>query len=246
MKSTMEQSSSTPSSPRRKFIIRAGLGLILTCAALSGAAWWKPQWRKRLGRIKDDLEFRAKDALTPRPPVPELAARLFHPDDALSVGSSGPALVEFVNYNCPTCKRQHRTLVALWEEGVSFRLITRQKCIPDTPSWLPAQAVLAATLQGRGAALHDLFMAHEGILHAQEIPALAAKAGVDPARLEADMEGDAVARRLENDSDLAWLLRLTLTPSFVTRTEALGGYQGREALLTMLDLADPNSEFQRF
>lgn len=241
-----EHPGSGPAPGRRKFLILAGAGVTgLAGAALFGAAWLNPAVGQRMARLKDRAAFHIRDRLTPRRSPAELAERLFAPDDALVIGPSGPGLVEFINYNCAACKFQHRTLTALRQEGATFRLIVRQKPKPGTTSELAARAVIAATLQGVGHRLHGLFMDHPGTLREEDILALAVKAGAETKRLEADMSGPMAAHWLDNDADLAWLLRLVHTPSFVTRTEAIEGVIGQERFYGLLGLPTPEWGFPR-
>ncbi len=92
---------------------------------------------------------------------------------------------------------------------------------PD--SELAARAALAAHAQGKYAALHDAMLAASGPLTMRAILKLAGPAGVDVAKLQADIETPEIRATIERDRSLAEAIGITGTPSFVIGSELVPG-----------------------
>ena len=154
-----------------------------------------------------------------------------HRDDLLSdprspVGGNprgSVTVVEFFDYRCPHCKRAAPDVKKLAQDDPDVRIVYKQFPMLGPDSELAARAALAAHAQGKYAALHDAMLAASGPLTMRAILKLAGPAGVDVAKLQADIEGPEIRATIERDLSLAEAIGITGTPSFVIGSELVPG-----------------------
>jgi protein-disulfide isomerase len=132
-------------------------------------------------------------------------------------------VVEFFDYRCPHCKNAAPDVKKLAQEDSDVRIVYKQFPVLGPDSELAARAALAAHAQGKHAALHDALMAANGSLTLPAILKLAGPAGLDVARLQADIEEPEIRATIERDRALAAALGITGTPSFVIGSELVPG-----------------------
>jgi protein-disulfide isomerase len=156
------------------------------------------------------------------------------PTGAQVLGTAGPPFVAFLDYRCVACRRHADRLLAGARDG-RFRLLVRDWPILGEPSTLAARAALAAAVQGAYWAFHADLMATGFVPTPGLVDELAARHGLDRARLHADMGGDAVARDLARNAALARGLGGVGTPLY-----AIDGVvvTGAWAPATLLRLAE--------
>lgn len=142
------------------------------------------------------------------------------------------------DYSCPYCRRVHSELARVMAERDDVRVVLKNFSIHGPLSDAPAKAVIAAKLQGddKAAALDKLLMDREYYsqsdlqdqskladkVHAN-VMKLAKEAGLDTAKLEQDMNGEVVARELENVRDLAQRFDISGTPYLIIGEQAFPG-----------------------
>lgn len=142
------------------------------------------------------------------------------------------------DYSCPYCRRVHSELARVMSERDDVRVVLKNFSIHGPLSDAPAKAVIAAKLQGndKAAALDKLLMDREYYsqddmkdqsklgdkVHAN-VMKLAAEAGLDVAKLEADMKGEVVARELDNVRELAQQFDISGTPYLIIGEQAFPG-----------------------
>ena len=160
--------------------------------------------------------------------------REFIQDDGIS-GELGNAdgdvvVVEFFDYQCQFCRRGYRTVMDVIEGDGNIRFVAKQLPVLDAPdgpqiSRFAARASLAAERQGKFAAFHDALMTAPGPLHESRILKLAAKAGLDEARLKKDMADPALDRSIANNLMLAQEIGIRGTPAYIVGGQLHRGYQ---------------------
>ncbi|RKF22585.1 DsbA family protein [Altericroceibacterium spongiae] len=96
-------------------------------------------------------------------------------------------IVEFFDYQCGYCKKQHIAFQQLAKSDPRVRIVYRDWPIFGGESNFAARAALASQFQGRHDAFHDALMRHPGKLDRAGIKAAARQAGVDWERLTADI-----------------------------------------------------------
>jgi protein-disulfide isomerase len=132
-------------------------------------------------------------------------------------------VVEFFDYRCPHCKNAAPDVKKLAQEDSDVRIVYKQFPVLGPDSELAARAALAAHAQGKYAALHDALMAASGPLTLPVILQLAGPAGLDAAKLQADIERPEIRATIERDRALADAIGITGTPSFVVGSELVPG-----------------------
>ncbi len=125
-------------------------------------------------------------------------------------------IVWFAAYGCNDCVTTAKTIAdatAAYGDGV--RLVVRQYPGDDGGRELLARAAIAAHAQGKFWSLHEQLVQRDGPLDAAALRALARDAGLDPARLQHDMDSDAAEAILAEDIAIADKVRGTQAPPFL-------------------------------
>jgi protein-disulfide isomerase len=132
-------------------------------------------------------------------------------------------VVEFFDYHCPYCKVVAGPLQKLLEEDKGVRLVLKEFPILGEDSRLAARAALAATRQGKYWQFHQALMEYRGKFDMPVLRSIATKAGLDPAKLEADMGADTIDPMLAANRKLAEALDLSATPTFIIGDQVIEG-----------------------
>jgi protein-disulfide isomerase len=141
-------------------------------------------------------------------------------------------IVMYSDYQCPYCRKVHPVLEQAVAEDKKIRVIYRDWPIFGAASTTAARLAIASKWQNKHGAFHDALMRMPGKLSDQTIRAAANKAGVDWARLQADLK----AHELEIDgliartSKQAAYLGLQGTPGFIIGSYLVPGGMDLPAL----------------
>lgn len=146
-------------------------------------------------------------------------------------------VVEFFDYKCPYCKAVSGPLDQLLKEDKGVRLVLKEFPILSDQSVLAAHAALAAVGQGKYWEFHQALMAHRGDFDMDVIKTIAAKAGLDPAKLEADMGRQQIEPLISANHDLARTLDISATPTFVIGDQVIEGAVPLEELKNQIKKA---------
>ncbi|WP_425230587.1 DsbA family protein [Sphingomonas sp.] len=135
-------------------------------------------------------------------------------------------VVEYFDYNCGFCRASLPALQQMLARNPGVRLVYRELPILSDESRTAARVSLAAAATGPAQyrRFHAALYA-AGPVSAATIKAAAKDAGVDPARVPGDADAE-IARNLQ----LASLLNLNGTPSWVIGDRVLAGAQPVEVL----------------
>ena len=146
------------------------------------------------------------------------------PGDAILGDAAGDVtVVEFYDPRCPYCRKVLPDLQALLDGDHRVRLVEKLIPILGPNSVLDAEAIQAASLQGRYGAMQRALMTDSSAPGPERIRALAASAGLDVPRLLRDMNSPAVTTVLNRNVQLAQELHLTGTPTFVIGDQEIPG-----------------------
>jgi protein-disulfide isomerase len=182
------------------------------------------------GRSAGRGEQAARQPQAPRPPPPL-------PAETASVGvepwnpSRGPAnapvtLVLFCEYLCPFCKRIQPTLEMIQARyGDRVRIVFRNNIVHQ-PAEESSRAALASMAQGMGAyeRFHAAMFADQGRARTREgVLEIAGQAGLDVARLTADMDSPEIRQRLEADKAAAAAAGARGTPATFLNGRLMSG-----------------------
>jgi len=231
-------------------IVRPGLaGVLLAMLLVVSANWVADAADPAQVQSREATEEIIRDYLLKNPEIVEQALRIIeerqrkaekqesmkalvaHREDLLSdprspVGGNprgSVTVVEFFDFRCPHCKHVAPDVKKLAQEDSDVRIVYKQFPVLGPDSELAARAALAAHAQGKYAALHDAMLAANGPLTLPVILKLAGPAGLDVAKLQADMETPEIRATIERDRALAAAVGITGTPSFVIGTELVPG-----------------------
>jgi protein-disulfide isomerase len=161
-------------------------------------------------------------------------------DPATPVGGNPAgdvAIVEFFDYRCPYCKAMAPDLAKALADDGKVRLVYKEFPILSPTSVVAAKAALAARLQNKYVAFHDRLMSLKGTLDESQIYSLAADAGLDVARLKADMAKPEIAEAIARNYKLADKLDIQGTPAFIIGDRLLDGVATADELTAAIKQA---------
>ena len=144
-------------------------------------------------------------------------------DAILGDAAGDVTVVEFYDPRCPYCRKVLPDLQALLDSDHRLRLVEKLIPILGPNSVLDAQAIQAASLQGRYGEMQRALMTDSSAPGPERIRSVAASAGLDVPRLLRDMGSPAVMGVLNRNVRLAQDLHLTGTPTFVIGNQEIPG-----------------------
>lgn len=151
-------------------------------------------------------------------------------------------MVMFFDYQCPVCRKVHPDLQRLLADDKRVRLIYRDWPIFGAPSVEASRAAIASKYQGKHDAFDDALMRMQGRLSSATIRAAADKAGVDWARLQADLkthDGE-ISALIARNSRMAPAIGLQGTPGFIIGSYLVPGGMDLAGLKNAVALAREN------
>jgi protein-disulfide isomerase len=184
---------------------------------------------KNPGIIREAIvELQRQDAaqakLTAEQAVQALGPQLFAAAESPVGGNPNGdvTVIEFFDYHCGYCKRVAPDVQALIASDPNIRLVYKELPILGPDSILAARAALAAAKQGQYQGFHDALFASAS-LQEPVILELAAKAGLDVARLRSDMNSAVVSAELEANINMSTPLGINGTPGFIIGNQVVPG-----------------------
>lgn len=136
-------------------------------------------------------------------------------------------VVEFMDYRCGYCKRAFPEVNQLITGDGNIRFIVKELPILGEQSVLASQfAVATKQVAGDEAyeLVHDTLMAFRGDITAESLTRLGDELGLDTAAITAAMTSDDVMAVLQANRELASLMNISGTPTFVIDDRMLRGY----------------------
>lgn len=146
-------------------------------------------------------------------------------------------LVEFMDYRCSYCRKAHDEVQALVEGDGNIRYIIKEFPILGPESLVPSQfAIAVRMLHGDDAykAAHDALMALRGEPTLDVVERLASELGHDPAPILERMQSDEVKSVITGNHDLADLMAISGTPTFVVEDALMRGYVPLEGMTAII------------
>jgi protein-disulfide isomerase len=153
------------------------------------------------------------------------------------------------DYSCPYCRRVHAELSRVLADRDDVRVVVKEFSIHGPLSDAPAKAVIAAKIQSvaASAALDKALMDKEyytqddmkdqsklGAKVQANVLKLAGQIGLDVKKLEADMQGEVVAKELAQVRDLANKFQIGGTPFLIIGDQAFPGAIPYEQIIQAL------------
>ena len=156
------------------------------------------------------------------------------PDDYVVGNPQGDVtLVEFLDYNCPYCRKAASEVKALVKADPKLRVVLKEFPVLGPQSLEASRVALAAKPQLKGGRLlefHMKLMDLRGQVNGERAKAVAKEMGLDMVRLEKDVESADGRTILENNAALADKLGITGTPAFLIGEQLIPGAVGLEPL----------------
>lgn len=166
--------------------------------------------------------------------------------DAGSPVGGNPAgdvtVVEFFDYRCGYCKAMEGTVRRLVADDPNIRIVYKEFPVLGEESSMAARAALAAVSRGKYRELHAALMAAEEPLTLPAILQIAARVGLDPGELQAEMGAARIAAILERNRALARALSIDGTPAFVVGIELIPGAIDLHTLKALVSYARSQPE----
>jgi protein-disulfide isomerase len=143
-------------------------------------------------------------------------------------------MVEFFDYRCPYCKQVAPTVAQLLKEDGKLRFVFKELPILGPDSVVAARAALAANAQGKYMAMHSALLRYRGTYDEATVMRIATEAGLDTARLRADMAKPEIEAMIDRNRGLARALSVTGTPAFIVGDKVVPGAANLETLRTLI------------
>lgn len=124
-------------------------------------------------------------------------------------------LVEFFDFSCGFCHRLYPALKNIVAKNNDVRLVLRELTFLGPVSDYAAKAALAAKEQGKYQELWSAMMENDGALSEEKIDELAANAGIDVAKMKADMNSAKVLKTIQDTADLANTIEIRGVPTMI-------------------------------
>ncbi len=124
-------------------------------------------------------------------------------------------VVEFLDYQCPHCKKMKPVIRQLLESDKNIRVVYRDLPLLGPTSIEAAKVVIAARQQGKYLDLHNALLEAKNPLSSEQIYELAEKTGIDLKKLKAEIRHPRTQQILKNNFNLADKLGIHATPSFI-------------------------------
>lgn len=139
-------------------------------------------------------------------------------------------LVEFFDFNCPYCRQSTADVDRLLKEDPGLKVVFRDMPVLGPDSERFARAALSAAEQGRYRRFYGDVFEGQGALTQERLIRHVRAAGLDEARVAADLNSKAIATEVQKNLDLGRALGLTGTPSYVVGNRILSGAVGYDEL----------------
>jgi len=154
----------------------------------------------------------------------------------------GPAdavvtIYEFSDYNCGYCKRIFTDLQTVLSEQSDVKLVVKEFPILAESSVVAAKAAIAAQRQGKFPDFHRTMMTWRGRIDDQAVLSAARTAGLEVARLQADMEDELTLSVLTKTRAAATALEIRGTPALVIGDQLIPGAISKTEILDLINQA---------
>ncbi|PTE13785.1 DsbA family protein [Pseudogemmobacter blasticus] len=147
-------------------------------------------------------------------------------------------VVEFMDYRCGYCRKAYEETEELVKSDGNIRFVLKEFPILGEQSMLSSQFALAVKLlYGDDAykAAHDALISLRGDATAESLARLATDLGHDPAAVAEKMKAPEVMDIIKANHDLATLMEINGTPTFVIDQTMVRGYVPLDGMRQIVD-----------
>uniref|UniRef100_E6VMP7 DSBA oxidoreductase n=1 Tax=Rhodopseudomonas palustris (strain DX-1) TaxID=652103 RepID=E6VMP7_RHOPX len=150
-------------------------------------------------------------------------------------------MVEFFDYNCGYCKRAMVDMLELMKDDPNLKVVLKEFPVLGPPSVEAAQVGIAVRMQDPSGKkyldFHQKLLSGRGQADKARALAAAKEAGLDPAKLEKDMNSPEVRATIEESFKLAESMGMNGTPSYVIGKQVVVGAVGLDTLRQKINTA---------
>jgi protein-disulfide isomerase len=240
----------------RPAILPLACGLAGAGAAALTFALLQPEPRTPDEASRADIERVVRETLLANPEIiPEAITRLQDREVANLLASNREAietpyegawagaadadvvLVEFFDFNCPFCRQSAADVERLLAEDRKLRIVWRDFPVLGPESERFAMASLSAARQKRYPRFYAEVFRGQGRLSQERLIRTVRAAGLNEARVAADLNSRDLREVLQQNLELGRALGLTGTPSYVVGNRILSGAVGYEELKAAIEEA---------
>ncbi len=145
-------------------------------------------------------------------------------------------LVEFFDYHCGYCKRVLGDMLVLLDDDPNVRIVYKEFPILGPQSVTAARIALAAHRQdpAKYIGFHVALMASRARINEERALQMAREMGFDVDGLKADMNSDEISRIIQDNVELARLLGINGTPSFIIGDQLIPGAVSLDTLKELI------------
>ena len=161
---------------------------------------------------------------------------LINPEMTPAIGSvaASVTIIEFSDYQCVPCKASYPEIATVAAADGDIQLIHKQLPVYGSHSVLAARAAVAAHWQGGFVAFHDALMTNTTPLTAEVVYAIAGDMGLDVDLLRGDMRDPRLIEYLAAVRQLAEVLDIDSTPTFIIGDHLVRGGLNAELFQELL------------
>ncbi len=132
-------------------------------------------------------------------------------------------LVEFVDFNCPFCKRAFVDIENILKTDKNIKTVMYEFPILGPSSVLASRAALAAKKQGKYWELHKALISQQGTLTEEAIFNHAENVGLDIEQLKLEIDKQYIDIAIGKSMELARVLGINGTPAFIINGKLFHG-----------------------
>ena len=147
-------------------------------------------------------------------------------------------LVEFMDYRCGFCKRAFGEVEKLLENDGNIRFVVKEFPILGEQSVLASRFAIATKIVEGDEAykqMHDTLMEYQGNITLPALRRLADTFGYDAREIENRMDDEEVTAEIRATRELAQILQISGTPTFVLEDEMLRGFLPADQMQQLVD-----------
>lgn len=146
-------------------------------------------------------------------------------------------LVEFFDYNCSYCKHAHADLKRLMDEDPKLRVVLKEFPVLGPGSIQAAQVALVVNeiAPEKYQAFFDELLMSRGTVDGARALAVATDLGLDAAAIKARTNEPRVAEAINESYELAKVLGIDGTPSYILKDDVVVGAVGYDALKSKIE-----------
>jgi len=147
-------------------------------------------------------------------------------------------LVEFMDYRCGFCKRAFGEVEKLLENDGNIRFVVKEFPILGEQSVLASRFAIATKIVEGDEAykqMHDTLMEYQGNITLPALRRLADTFGFDAREIENRMDDEDITAEIRATRELAQILQISGTPTFVLEDEMLRGFLPADQMQQLVD-----------